>query len=167
MKNKTYGRGCPFCSGKAVCQHNTLARNAHEVALFWDAKENHPLSPDQVTVSSNMQAHWRCSVCLYEWQASVEHKARLGAPFVPRQTLASVQMALGRSTLLLQEQSMPWWSNGTMTGMEKTDIFLTTQHHEATSSFGGAAINVPRARCTAGRLVLSRTMSKNPTGCPC
>ena len=42
-----------------------------------------------------------------------------------------------------------------MTRMEKTEIFLTTQHYEATSSFGGAAINVPRARCTAGRLVLS------------
>ena len=42
-----------------------------------------------------------------------------------------------------------------MTRMEKTEIFLTTRHYEATSSFGGAAINVPRARCTAGRLVLS------------
>jgi len=34
----TYGRGCPFCSGNAICQHNTLARKAPEVALFWDAK---------------------------------------------------------------------------------------------------------------------------------
>ncbi|DBA67600.1 TPA: hypothetical protein ACH3X2_001340, partial [Trebouxia sp. C0005] len=74
--NRTYGRGCPFCSGNAVCQHNTLARKAPEVALFWDAKKNHPMSPDQVTVFSSMKAHWKCSACLHEWQASVMHKAR-------------------------------------------------------------------------------------------
>ncbi len=76
VHNRTQGTGCPFCSGRAVCQHNTLARKAQEVALFWDAKKNHPLSPDQVTVSSNMRAHWKCSACLHEWQASVWHKAR-------------------------------------------------------------------------------------------
>jgi len=74
--NRTYGRGCPFCSGTAICQHNTLARKAPEVALFWDAEKNHPLSPDQVTVNSHMRAHWKCSACLHEWQASVLNKAR-------------------------------------------------------------------------------------------
>jgi len=80
--DRTYGRGCPFCSGRAVCQHNTLARKAPEVALFWDAKKNHPMSPDQVTVSSNMKAHWKCSTCLYEWQTAVVHKAhgKTGCP---------------------------------------------------------------------------------------
>ncbi|DBA98679.1 TPA: hypothetical protein ACH3X1_014458 [Trebouxia sp. C0004] len=58
----------------AVCQHNTLAKKAPEVAVFWDAKKNHPLSPDRVTVSSAMRAHWKCSVCLHEWQASVGRK---------------------------------------------------------------------------------------------
>ncbi|DBA68594.1 TPA: hypothetical protein ACH3X2_013532 [Trebouxia sp. C0005] len=72
--NRTYGTGCPFCSGKAVCQHNTLARKAPDVALFWDAKKNHPMSPNHVTVSSNMRAHWKCSACLHEWQASVLNK---------------------------------------------------------------------------------------------
>ena len=76
VKDRTYGRGCPFCSGNAVCQHNTLARKAPEVALFWDAEKNHPLSPDQVTVNSHMRAHWKCSACLHEWQASVFNKAR-------------------------------------------------------------------------------------------
>ena len=74
--NRTYGSGCPFCSGTAICQHNTLARKAPEVALFWDAKKNHPLSPDQVTVSSSMRAHWKCSACLHKWQATVVKKSR-------------------------------------------------------------------------------------------
>jgi len=76
VRHRTYGTGCPFCSGTAICQHNTLAKQAPDVALFWDAKKNHPLAPDQVTVSSNKRAHWKCSVCLYEWQAQVMRKAR-------------------------------------------------------------------------------------------
>ena len=76
VSNRKYGTGCPFCSGMAVCQHNTLARQAPEVALFWDAKKNHPMSPDQVTVYSNMKAHWKCSACLHEWQAPVMMKVR-------------------------------------------------------------------------------------------
>ncbi len=76
VHNRTQGTGCPFCSGTAVCQHNTLATKAPHVALFWDATKNHPLSPDQVTVSSNMRAHWKCSACLHEWQAPVSDKAR-------------------------------------------------------------------------------------------
>jgi len=76
VQNRTQGTGCPFCSGTAVCQHNTLATKAPQVALFWNAKKNHPLSPDRVTVFSNMRAHWRCGVCLYEWQASVNDKTQ-------------------------------------------------------------------------------------------
>ncbi len=74
--SRSLGAGCPYCSGNAICQHNTLARKAPQVAQFWDASKNHPLSPDQVTVSSNIRAHWKCSDCLHEWQAPVMQKAR-------------------------------------------------------------------------------------------
>ena len=76
VNKRTQGTGCPFCSGRAVCQHNTLARKAPQVAQFWDANKNHPLSPDQVSVSSNIRAHWECSVCLHKWQANVFAKTR-------------------------------------------------------------------------------------------
>ncbi|DBA77887.1 TPA: hypothetical protein ACH3X2_008315 [Trebouxia sp. C0005] len=76
VNSRAYGAGCPFCSGRAICQHNTLARQAPEVALFWDAKKNHPMSPDHVTVFSNMRAHWKCNACLHEWQAPVVSKTR-------------------------------------------------------------------------------------------
>ncbi len=39
-----------------------------------------------------------------------------------------------------------------MTETARTEFFLTKQHYEATSLFGGAVMNVPRVRCTAGRL---------------
>jgi len=50
--------------------------------LYWDAKKNHPMSPDQMTFSSNMRAHWQCSACLHEWQASVLNKVsgKTGCP---------------------------------------------------------------------------------------
>ncbi len=76
VNHRTQGTRCPFCSGMAVCQHNTLARKAPQIALFWDAVKNNPLSPDQVTVSSGMRAHWKCSACLHKWQAPVFDKAR-------------------------------------------------------------------------------------------
>ena len=76
VDNRSSGTGCPFCSGTSTCQHNTLARQAPQVARFWDAKKNHPLSPDHVTISSCMRVHWKCSVCTYEWQASVLNKTR-------------------------------------------------------------------------------------------
>jgi len=72
---RSYGTGCPYCSGNAICQHNTLARKAPQVALSWDAKKNHPLSPDKVTVCSGVRAHWKCSACLHKWQAPVVLKA--------------------------------------------------------------------------------------------
>ncbi|DBB15606.1 TPA: hypothetical protein ACH3X3_003818 [Trebouxia sp. C0006] len=31
VHNKTQGTGCPFCSGVAVCQHNTLATKAPQL----------------------------------------------------------------------------------------------------------------------------------------
>ena len=76
VNSRMQGRGCPFCSGTEVCQHNTLARKAPQVARFWDAEKNYPLSPDQVTASSRMRAHWKCSVCLHTWQALVTSKAQ-------------------------------------------------------------------------------------------
>ncbi len=82
VDSRSKGNGCPFCSGTSTCQHNTLARKAPKVAQFWDAKKNHPLSPDQVTVYSRRRVHWKCSVCTYEWQALVTDKttSKSGCP---------------------------------------------------------------------------------------
>jgi len=63
-------------------------------------------------------------------------------PGVQRQAVAGKQMALGRSTLLLQRQSMPCWSNGIMTEMEKMATFLATQLCKAASPSGGIAMSV-------------------------
>ncbi len=147
--NRTYGTGCPFCSGRAVCQHNTLARKAPEVALFWDAKKNHPLSPDQVTVFSSMRAHWKCSTCLHKWQAPVMMKARVktGCP-----KCAKANAGRKADGTRQKHPTFAEAKHGTMIATASKETFLTTRHYEAASSFGGSAVNVPLARCTFGRL---------------
>ena len=74
VNSRTCGAGCPFCSGHSVCQHNSLARKAPEVAALWDDTKNFPLTQSQVTSGSQKIAHWRCRVCLNEWQAKVSVK---------------------------------------------------------------------------------------------
>ena len=43
---------------------------------------------------------------------------------------------------------------------------LTTRHYEAANSFGGSAINVARARCTAGRLGLTLVLANYQQDAP-
>jgi len=74
VNNRTQGRGCPYCSGRSVCQHNTLARKAQEVAQYWDRVKNGSVCPKSVTANSSLRAHWKCPICLYEWQASIQEK---------------------------------------------------------------------------------------------
>ena len=74
MDKRTRGTGCPFCSGHSVCQHNSLARQAPEIAALWDDTKNFPLTQSQVTSRSGKRVHWKCRLCLYEWQAKVRTK---------------------------------------------------------------------------------------------
>ena len=151
---RTYGRGCPFCSGNTICQHNALARKAPEVALLWDATKNHLVSPDQVTVFSSMKAHWKCSACLHEWQAQVSARAvyNTGCP-------KCAQAHPGRAADGTR-QKHPTSARAKHALLDQWDhdrnrengIFLTTRHYAAVSSFGGSAMNAQKARCTAGRL---------------
>ena len=152
MDKRSQGSGCPFCSGRAVCHHNTLARNAPEVALFWNAKKNHPLSPDQVTVGSNIRAHWKCSACLHEWQASVKNKVcgKTGCPKCAKahagRTADGTRQkhpTFARAKHALLEQ----WDHGKNSKNGNCPNNTTLQ-----SAFGGAAVNAHKARCTAGRL---------------
>jgi hypothetical protein len=170
VHNRSQGTGCPFCSGTAVCQHNTLATKAPQVALFWDAKKNHPLSPDQLTVSSNMRAHWKCSACLYEWQAPVMRKS-LGKTGCPK----CAKISPGRK------------ADGTR---QKHPTFATAKHallhqwdHDRNCENGSFPDNTTLQsskliwwcchECPKGKVhswqarASHRTSCKKPTGCPC
>ena len=72
-------KGCPFCSGHAVCPHNSLPRKAPHLVSEWDTAANSD-SPHEYTVGSGHRPHWRCSSG-HQWQTSiyVVSTARLAA----------------------------------------------------------------------------------------
>ena len=74
INDRSRGTGCPFCSGAKVCEHNSLAIKATDVACYWHPEKNLPLSPNLVTAQSTYRAHWLCSACKHEWQTSVGTK---------------------------------------------------------------------------------------------
>ncbi len=159
VSNRTYGSGCPFCSGRAVCEHNTLARKAPEVAMFWNAKKNHPLSPDQVTVNSHVRAHWKCNACLHEWQGTVVNKAR-GKSGCPKCAKANGNMpadgarqkpstfAVAKHVLLQQwdhDRNRETGNFHDNTSLQSHKL-IWWQYHEC-----------PKGRCTAGRLAQAKS----------
>lgn len=77
------GTGCPVCSGRKVqAGENDLATRAPALAAEWDPVKNGPLTPQQVTDSSNRRVWWRCPAG-HSYQASVAHRARnqSGCPY--------------------------------------------------------------------------------------
>jgi len=170
VHKRSQGTGCPFCSGRAVCQHNTLARKAPEVALYWDAKKNHPISPHQVTVCSRMRAHWKCSVCLHEWQTSVMTKTRRksGCPQCAKANRGSVAdgtrqkrptFAIAKHALLEQWDHDRNRENGNFPGNTtlRSSKFIWWHCHECPKG----KVHSWQAR------PYSRTSGKKASGCPC
>ena len=69
LDSRSYGKGCPYCSGKEVCKHNSLATKA--AVQYWHKEKNLPLTPETVTAGSGFRALWVCPVCSYEWRCQV------------------------------------------------------------------------------------------------
>ena len=61
VNSRSRGSGCPYCSSKAVCPHNSLACKGAHLVKEWDAAKNIQ-SPHDYTVSSHYFAHWVCAI---------------------------------------------------------------------------------------------------------
>ena len=77
VQNRTNGRGCPYCAGKLVCQHNSLATHAPHLASDWDYKVNE-LTPANYTHYSNAKVAWKCGSCQHTWTARVKARSQQG-----------------------------------------------------------------------------------------
>ena len=72
--SRTAGNGCPFCTGKRVLKGlNDLQTINPKLAEEWHPTKN-TLTPSEVVANSNKKYWWRCPVCGYEWQASLNHR---------------------------------------------------------------------------------------------
>ena len=73
MQSRTEGTNCPYCQGRKVCKHNSLATKAPTVARYWDHNKN-ASTPEQTLAGSSSRADWKCPDCKHEWQGSIGKK---------------------------------------------------------------------------------------------
>lgn len=82
IKNRNNGKGCPFCSGKAVCNDNCLATLNTELAKEWHPTKNGTLTSKDVTAKSNKKVWWICARG-HEWEARICHRNKINGSNCP------------------------------------------------------------------------------------
>ncbi|DBA84555.1 TPA: hypothetical protein ACH3X2_006139 [Trebouxia sp. C0005] len=65
-------RGCPYCSGYAVCKCNSLATCCPEIAQDWDYSKN-KAGPDEYTANSSKTGWWQ-NASRGSWQQIIQHR---------------------------------------------------------------------------------------------
>ena len=83
VNNRTIGSGCPQCSGRQVCQHNSLPTKAPLIAAQWDYASNTG-TPDDVVAHSHMKFGWQCPECGCKWRAAPDSRVSKGKTGCPR-----------------------------------------------------------------------------------
>ena len=73
VKNRTRGSNCPYCQGRKLCKHNSLATKAPIVARYWNHSKN-AATPEQTLAGSSSRADWKCPDCSFEWQARISSR---------------------------------------------------------------------------------------------
>lgn len=61
VNDRTNSYGCPYCSGRKVCDANSLATLYPLLSKEWDYNKNKNVTPDGVTASSNKSVWWNCN----------------------------------------------------------------------------------------------------------
>lgn len=73
------GHGCPYCSGKKVCENNCLEKTHPKLCKEWSNKNS--ITPKEVTHGSHKKILWKCKKD-HEWVCSVNSRTnnRTGCP---------------------------------------------------------------------------------------
>lgn len=77
IAGRNMGNGCPYCSGKAVCEDNCLQTVNPGIAREWHPTKNDPLTPHDVTSNSSKKVWWVCHKG-HEWQSTITNRSALG-----------------------------------------------------------------------------------------
>ncbi|MDO4188243.1 MAG: zinc-ribbon domain-containing protein [Lachnospiraceae bacterium] len=70
IANRSRSSGCPYCSGRKVCDDNCLSTLFPLIAKEWDYEKNDNLSPETVTCGSNKKVWWKCEKG-HSWKATI------------------------------------------------------------------------------------------------
>ena len=88
ISSRTYsGNGCPYCSGRNVCIHNSLSWKNIDLAQQWHPTKNGDLRPCDVTPYSHKKVWWLCPNtceygCTHEWEVRINTRANgNGCPY--------------------------------------------------------------------------------------
>ena len=108
VSNRSRGSGCPYCSGRAVCAHNSLATKAPEVAAQWS--DSNQGTPHDFTAASAKRVTWECCHG-HEWKTTIKHRTinQSGCPWC--QKLSVVGKTQQHCPTLTQSQHpmMQYW----------------------------------------------------------
>ena len=74
VANRTYGYGCPYCSGRRPSKEYNLAHLHPNLAKEWHPTKNGNLTPDKVTPGSGKKVWWRCENG-HVWQAVIKNRS--------------------------------------------------------------------------------------------
>ena len=164
--NRTNGSGCPQCSGRKVCKHNSLATKAPSVAAQWDYETNDG-TPDSVVAQSSQAVGWLCDVCSHKWRATPNQrvsKQKAGCPKcaamangkkrTKHPTLAECQDPQGRALLAEwdHERNAPQgnFPHNTTMGSGKLIFWLCTKCKAGQKHRWSASLNSRAGRTKPG-----------------
>jgi hypothetical protein len=73
VADRTSGKGCPYCTGQAVCKDNCLHTLNPALSKEWHPDRNNGLTPKDVTSNSNKKVWWVCDKG-HEWEAKINSR---------------------------------------------------------------------------------------------
>lgn len=73
---RSAGKGCSACAGFIVSDKNRLSINFLDIASEWHPIKNGKLTPNDVSYGSGKKVWWKCHVCDYEWETTVQARKR-------------------------------------------------------------------------------------------
>jgi DNA-directed RNA polymerase subunit RPC12/RpoP len=78
VRNRTYGNGCPYCSGlRAIPGVSDLAARFPDIAAEWDYERNEGRRPSEFTAKSKQKVWWKCGLG-HSWQSTVCNRTDKG-----------------------------------------------------------------------------------------
>jgi uncharacterized protein YndB with AHSA1/START domain len=76
ISSRSYGRGCPVCTGRKVVKSNCLSITHPDLAKEWHPFKNDIL-PSEVTAGSNKKVWWKCNEGPdHEWESLVSSRGQ-------------------------------------------------------------------------------------------
>ena len=75
VKDRTSGKGCPYCAGRRVGKDNNLAVRYPDLIKEWHPTKNGKLTPHKVMPGSHRKVWWICDQG-HEWKANISNRGK-------------------------------------------------------------------------------------------